>query len=495
MCHAIGRGRRNKFFVADDCHPQTISVVQTRARPLGIEVVVGDPADAEPLAAELFAALLQYPATDGRIENHAALIERLHEAGARVVMATDLLALTLLRPPGELGADVGDRLEPALRRAAGLRRPARRLSRHPRRVQAPAARAASSASRATPRASRAYRLALQTREQHIRREKATSNICTAQVLLAVMAGFYAVYHGPEGLRRIARRVHGLTRALAAGLRRLGYAVGDEPFFDTLKIGLERGADTEILTAARSHALNLRHYEDGSVGVALDETTTEADLADLLEVFAGGHGHPVAVDELLAETAADSLPAARWRDRRPTSSSGSSTRYRSEHEMLRYLHRLQARDLSLTHSMIPLGSCTMKLNATTEMMPVTLAGVRAICIPSRRPSRPRATRELFEQLERLAGARSPASTRSRCSPTPASQGEYAGLLVIRAYHESRGDGDRDVCLIPTSAHGTNPASAVMAGMRVVAVACDEQGNVDLDDLRGQGRARTPTGWRR
>jgi glycine dehydrogenase len=480
MCHAIGRGRRKKFFVADSCHPQTISVVQTRARPLGIEVVVGSPADAEPLAAELFAVLLQYPASDGRIENHAPLIDRLHEAGTRVVMATDLLALTLLRPPGELGADVAIGSSQRFGVPLGYGGPhaaflATRsdFERHlPGRIVGLSRDA---------EGKRAYRLARQTREQHIRREKATSNICTAQVLLAVIAGFYAVYHGPEGLRRIAQRVHGLTRALAAGLRRFGYPIGDEPFFDTLKIELERGADTEILTAARSRSLNLRHYEDGALGVSLDETTSEADLADLLEVFSRGHGHPVAVTELLAETAADILPDELARST-PYLEQRVFHAYRSEHEMLRYLHRLQGLDLSLTHSMIPLGSCTMKLNAAVEMMPISWPEF-ADLHPFAPPEQAAGYAMMFDQLSGWLAEITGFDAVS-LQPNAGSQGELTGLLVIRAFHESRGAGDRDVCLIPTSAHGTNPASAVMAGLRVVGVACDEQGNVDLADLRGK-----------
>ncbi len=477
MCHAIGRRRRHKFFVAESCHPQTIGVVKTRARPLGIEVVVGKPGDAAALAAELFAVLLQYPTTEGRVEDYSELIGRIHEAGAQVVMATDLLALTLLQPPGELGADVAIGSSQRFGVPFGYGGPhaaflatRSEFERHlPGRIVG--------VSR-DEQGHRAYRLARQTREQHIRREKATSNICTAQVLLAVIAGFYAVYHGPEGLRRIAQRVRGLTGALAAGLRRLGYALGEEPFFDTLKVDLERGVDLEILTAARSRCINLRHYADGALGISLDETTTETDIADLLKVFSRGHAPELTVGALLAEASAATLPAGLARST-PYLEQRVFHAYRSEHDLLRYLHRLQQRDLSLTHSMIPLGSCTMKLNAAAEMIPISwpeFAGLH----PFAPPEQAAGYAMLFEQLEGWLAEITGLEAVS-LQPNAGSQGELAGLLVLRAFHESRGESERDVCLIPTSAHGTNPASAVMAGCRVVAVACDERGNVDLADL--------------
>ncbi|MFQ5349365.1 MAG: aminomethyl-transferring glycine dehydrogenase, partial [Thermoanaerobaculia bacterium] len=477
MCHTIGRRQRRRFFVAESCHPQTLGVVHTRARPLGIEVVVGDPRDAGPRADELFGVLLQYPTTDGRIEEYESLIGQLREAGCRVVMATDLLALTMLRPPGELGADVAVGSSQRFGVPLGYGGPhaaflASRdeFERHlPGRIVG--------VSRDSE-GRRAYRLARQTREQHIRREKATSNICTAQVLLAVIAGFYAVYHGREGLRRIAQRLHRLTSALAAGLRRLGCSVGEEPFFDTLKIDLDRGTDLEILTAARSRCINLRQYEDGSLGVSLDETTTKSDLADLLEIFSRGHRPELAVAELLGEATAG-LPAELARST-PYLEQRVFRAYRSEHEMLRYLHRLQQRDLSLTHSMIPLGSCTMKLNATAEMVPISWPEF-ADLHPFAPPEQAAGYAMLFEDLQGWL-AEITGLPGVSLQPNAGSQGELTGLLVIRAYQESRGEDSRNVCLIPTSAHGTNPASAVMAGLRVVAVACDERGNVDLGDLR-------------
>jgi glycine cleavage system P protein (glycine dehydrogenase) len=326
----------------------------------------------------------------------------------------------------------------------------------------------------------AYRMALQTREQHIRREKATSNICTAQVLLAVMASMYAVYHGPEGLKRIARRVHALASALAAGLRGLGLDMGREPFFDTLRVRLDRAAGEKAITAARQRRMNLRAYDDGSVGVALDEATSAEDVGALLAVFAGGRRVP-AVEELAGSSAELPAPVAR--------TSGFLThdvfnRHHSEHEMLRYMRMLESRDLSLTTSMIPLGSCTMKLNGTTEMLPVTWPEFASLH-PFAPADQARGYQELFAQLEAWLAEITGFAAVS-LQPNAGSQGEYAGLLAIRAYHESRGEGHRNVCLIPVSAHGTNPASAAVAGFKVVAVACDTSGNIEVEDLRAKAQ---------
>jgi glycine dehydrogenase len=475
MCAAIARGERRAFFVADDCHPQTLAVARTRARPLGIEVRVGPAADADFGSRDLCGILLQYPGTDGRVRDYAALAERAHGAGALVVVATDLLALTVLRPPGEFGADVavGSSQRFGVPMGYGGPHAAFLATRDEYKRQIPG-RLVGVSKDADGRV--AYRLALQTREQHIRRDKATSNICTAQVLLAVMAGMYAVYHGPEGLRRIGRRVHAHAAALAAGLRRLGLDPGRDPFFDTLRVTLAAGAADAVHTAARAREVNLRPYADGSVGVALDETVTLADVRDVLECFAGG-ALPFAADAL-AEAPADAIapPLAR--------TSGYLAhpvfnRHHSEHEMLRYIHRLESRDLSLTTSMIPLGSCTMKLNGTSEMLPVTWPEFGALH-PFAPADQARGYQELFGQLESWLAEITGFAAVS-LQPNAGSQGEYAGLLAIRAYHESRGDGGRSVCLIPVSAHGTNPASAVLAGFRVVPVACDAQGNVELADL--------------
>ncbi len=367
MCYGIGRGKKNTFFVSEDCHPQTIAVVKTRAMPIGIDVEVGSVDSIDFEKQDIFGVLLQYPATDGRIHDYADLTERAHEAGAMVVVATDLLALTLLRPPGEFGADVAVGSSQRFGVPLGFGGPhAAFLStreEHARRMPGRIVGVSQDAEGRT-----AYRLAIQTREQHIRREKATSNICTAQVLLAIMASMYGVYHGPNGLKRIAGRIQGLTSVLAHGLKRLDLDVGDRPFFDTLRVQVGEEKAEKIHRAARGRELNLRPYSDGSVGISLDETTTVKEIATLLEIFSSSETLPFKVEELLDDAETEfTAPFAR------TSAFLTHpvfNRYHSEHEMLRYIRRLESRDLSLTTSMIPLGSCTMKLNATTEMIPVT-----------------------------------------------------------------------------------------------------------------------------
>ncbi|HEY3043142.1 MAG TPA: aminomethyl-transferring glycine dehydrogenase, partial [Vicinamibacterales bacterium] len=328
----------------------------------------------------------------------------------------------------------------------------------------------------------AYRMALQTREQHIRREKATSNICTAQVLLAVMAGMYAVYHGPEGLRRIAERVHGLASVLTEGLRRAGFDLGQEPFFDTVRVRSRDQAMDRIVARAQEHRVNLRPFDDGSIGIALDEVTTAAEVQTLFEIFAGGRPVPFTVEELAGKITFDFPPPLARTSKFLTHE--VFNRYHSEHEMLRYMHRLESRDLSLVHSMIPLGSCTMKLNGTAEMIPVTWKGFSRIH-PFAPTEQTRGYAELFTQLEAWLAEITGFAAVS-LQPNAGSQGEYAGLMVIRAYHRSRGESRRDVCLIPTSAHGTNPASAAMAGLTVVPVACDNRGNIDLGDLEAKAK---------
>jgi glycine dehydrogenase len=473
MCRSLARGKSKGFFVAEDSHPQTIAVVRTRALPLGIDVRVGAVEDAD--FGALFGALVSYPTTDGRVRDYAALAERAHAAGALLVVAADLLALALLRPPGEFGADiaVGSTQRFGVPLGFGGPHAAYLSTRDEHKRQLPG-RLVGVSRDAEGRP--AYRLALQTREQHIRRDKATSNICTAQVLLAVTAAMYAVYHGPDGLRQIARRVRSLALVLAEGLKRLGLPVGGEPFFDTLRVRLPREAGSRVLARALDQGINLRPYDDASVGVALDETVTAGELDTLLGIFAGG---PVSFrsEDLAPGVEPDFAPP--FRRTSPFLTHEVFNRYHSEHEMLRYLHRLQARDLSLTTSMIPLGSCTMKLNGTTEMMPMTwpeIAGLHPFA-PSEQTA---GYAELFRQLEAWLAEITGLAAVS-LQPNAGSQGEYAGLLAIRAYHRSRGEGERTVCLIPVSAHGTNPASAVTAGFAVVPVACDDQGNVDLDDL--------------
>jgi glycine dehydrogenase len=486
LCHAIGNGKRDVFFVAEDCHPQTIEVVKTRAGAIGVDVRVGDPAAIDFAAGDLFGILLQYPATDGRVVDYAPLAEQAHAAGALVVVAADLLALTLLRAPGEFGADiaVGSAQRFGVPMGYGGPHAAFLATREEYKRQIPGRLIGVSRDR---RGKTALRMAMQTREQHIRREKATSNICTAQVLLAVMAGMYAVYHGPEGLKAIARRVHALAAALAEGLRHLGCAVGREPFFDTLRVGTgERSAD-EILAAAESRGINLRKLGERTVGIALDEAATAADVEDLLAVFGDVDGDHRAAGLSAERLAAGADLAFPEPHARPSDFLAHPVfnAFHTEHEMLRYIKRLESRDLSLATSMIPLGSCTMKLNATAEMVPVTWPEIGAIH-PFAPVSQTQGYQELFRSLESWLNE---ITGFAACSlqPNAGSQGEYTGLMVIRAYHHSRGDQHRDVCLIPVSAHGTNPASAVMAGLKVVVVACDQGGNVDLGDLRAKAEA--------
>jgi len=481
MCHAITRKAKSDFFVADDCHPQTIGVLRTRAEPMGIRLHVGDPDAVDFDRQELFGVLVQYPTTDGRIRDYAPLAAAAKAAGALTVVAADLLALALLRPPGEFGADiaVGSTQRFGVPLGFGGPHAAYLATEEQYKRQVPGRIVGVSRD---DRGRTALRLAMQTREQHIRRDKATSNICTSQVLLAVMASMYAVYHGPEGLRRIARRVHGLAAVLAAGLQRIGLDVGNEPFFDTLRVRLPDASAGVVLERARARRINLRPYEDETtLGVALDETTRLDEVRALLEVFAGA-ALPFEVGDL--EQVADApyvSPLARTSDflTHPV-----FRRYHAEHEMLRYIQRLRGRDLSLAQSMIPLGSCTMKLNGTSLMLPVSwpeFAGLHPF-VP---PEQTRGYAEMFEQLESWLADITGFSAVS-LQPNAGAQGEYAGLLVIRAFHRHNGDERRDVCLIPTSAHGTNPASAVMAGMRVVAVRCDDRGNIDIDDLESKAR---------
>jgi glycine dehydrogenase len=487
LCHTVGDDKRSAFFVADDCHPQTIAVVRTRAAALGLEVRVGRPEDADFAAGDLFGILLQYPTTDGRVVDYAPLAERAHAGGALVVVAADLLALTVLRPPAEFGADVAVGSAQRFGVPMGYGGPHAAyfatLDRYKRQMPGRMIGVSRDA-----RGKTAYRMALQTREQHIRREKATSNICTAQVLLAVMAGMYAVYHGPEGLRRIAERVRRLALTLAEGLRRLGYAVGDEPFFDTLRVdvGSQGKSAREVVEKARAHGINLRALGDDVVCIAVDETTEAGDLDDLLAVFAGRERAPVALADLVAAVD-EALPTPHARTS-PYLGHPVFHRYHTEHEMLRYIRRLERRDLSLTTSMIPLGSCTMKLNATTEMQPVTWPELGALH-PFAPVEQAAGYLEMFADLESWLAEITGFAAVS-LQPNAGSQGEYTGLMVIRAYHAQRGtpgDGGRDVCLIPVSAHGTNPASAAMAGLKVVVVACDEGGNVDLADLEAKAAA--------
>ncbi len=473
------RPDRRVFFVSQTCHPQTIEVVQTRARPLGIEVVVGNHRTFQ-CGQTVFGALVQYPATDGSIFDYQEFARQVHAAGALLVAAADLLALTLLRPPGEFGADV------AVGSAQRFGVPLGYGGPHPaffavteacKRLLPGRLVGVSRDSAGRP----ALRLALQTREQHIRRQKATSNICTAQALLANIASMYAVYHGPEGLKKIAERIHGLTAVLAGGLERLGFPPDNKTFFDTLTISVTDAA--ELHDAARSRRFNFRRVSDRKVGISLDETASLEDVERILQVFNRNSSAKFVLDEVFSKPGpASGIPLTRSS---PFLKQPVFNAHHSETEMLRYLRRLEARDLSLTTSMIPLGSCTMKLNGTAGMLPISWPEFARLH-PFAPLSQTRGCQAVFRQLERWLAE---ITGLAACSlqPNSGAQGEYTGLLVIRKYHQTRGQPLRRVCLIPDSAHGTNPASAAMAGFHVVPVACDAGGNIDLTDLRAKAEA--------
>jgi glycine dehydrogenase len=476
FCQRLSKSKSNIFFVSQDCFPQTIDVLRTRAAPIGVEVVVGDHLkDLERL--DCFGVLLQYPTVNGDINDYADTARLAHSKQALVVVAADLLALTLLTPPGEFGADVviGSAQRFGVPLGYGGPHAAYFATLDAdKRVMPGRLVGVSIDSRGEP----AYRLAMQTREQHIRREKATSNVCTAQVLLANIASMYAVYHGPSGLKTIAQRVHRLTAILAEGLRQLHHAVPTASFFDTITVHTG-GHTQDIHAAARSQSVNLRLIDDGSVGVALDETSTRADVEALWNIFAVGK--PLPSFAALENTVAERIP--------PTLTRSSAflthpvfNSHHSETQMLRYLRALADKDLALDRSMIPLGSCTMKLNATTEMIPVTWPEFGALH-PFAPLNQALGYQQLVADLEQMLCVCTGYDAVS-LQPNAGSQGEYAGLLAIRAYHQSRGEGQRNICLIPSSAHGTNPATAHMAGMQVVVVQCDEQGNVNVADLRAK-----------
>ena len=483
MAINIAPSKPRRFFVASDCHPQTIGVMTTRCRAMGVEIVVGD-CDAIDLEADggFAGVLLQYPTTDGRVENYEAFATSAREAGTVVVVAADLLALTLLKPPGEWGAEIvvgsaqrfGVPMGFGGPHAAFLATKEKHVRRMPGRIVG-----VSKDSAGRP----ALRLAIQTREQHIRRDRATSNICTAQVLLAIMAGMYAVYHGPTGLTRIAKRVHAWTRVLAKVITDLGHEIVTESYFDTIRVRPVGIDAAYIRSRAESKRINLRYYDDGTVGLAIDQTVDMELIAGLLDVFGGESRDYVDEEKVLAEA-----PEVIGADLARSSKFMAQPIFNvmdSETELLRYIFKLQGRDLSLAHSMIPLGSCTMKLNATTEMIPVTDQGFGALH-PYAPAGQTSGYTELFETLKswlcEMTGF-------AACSlqPNSGAQGEYAGLLAIHRYHASRGETARDVCIIPESAHGTNPASAIMAGMKVVSVKNRPDGAIDYDDLRAKVEA--------
>jgi glycine dehydrogenase len=478
MCVHLCDDKKKSFFVAADCHPQTIAVVQARAKAQGIHCVVGNVASIS--FNDLAGVLVQYPTTDGRIVDYSDLVKNTHAAGTYVVFAADLLALTLIKSPGEFGADIavgsaqrfGVPLGFGGPHAGFLATKTEYARKMPGRLIG-----LSKDAQGNP----AYRMAIQTREQHIRRDKATSNICTAQALLAIMAGMYAAYHGPHGLKRIAQRTHGLTKALAAGLGRLGHDVTSAPFFDTITVKLNGLTANAVIQSAIGQGYNLRKFDDQTVGVSLDELSDSDEVEAIIGCFAGGSTFRVSVDELATQGTPIPARLSRTSDYliHPI-----FHKYHSETEMLRYIFKLMSRDLSLAQSMIPLGSCTMKLNGTSEMLPVTWPEFGRMH-PFAPADQTKGYAKLFKQLEdwlaEITGFRAVS-----LQPNAGSAGEYAGLLVIRAYHESRGDHHRTICLIPTSAHGTNPASAVVAGLKVVPVACDDHGNIDIADLEKKAK---------
>jgi len=476
FCKRLSKNKSgNAFFASVHCHPQTLDVLRTRAEPLGIEVVVADEQTLEDTSA-FFGALLQYPASNGDVLDYAAVVERFHGSQALVAVAADLLALTLLTPPGEFGADVaiGSAQRFGVPLGFGGPHAAYFSTKDAYKRDMPGRLVGVSIDR---HGKPAYRLAMQTREQHIRREKATSNICTAQVLLANIASMFAVYHGPKGLQQIAKRTHALTAILATGLKELGVEVEQAYFFDTLT--LRTGASTAGLhDKARAAGYNLRQVDAERVGLSLDETSRQADVEALWALFSNGQAPDFAT---VAASASDALPAPLLRQS-AILSHPVFNRYHSETELMRYLRRLADKDLALDRTMIPLGSCTMKLNAASEMIPVTWAEFGNLH-PFAPAEQSQGYKALTEELEAMLCAATGYDAVS-LQPNAGSQGEYAGLLAIRAYHLSRGDSQRDLCLIPSSAHGTNPATAHMAGMRVVVTACDARGNVDIDDLRAK-----------
>lgn len=479
MSYALkGKPGKEIFLVASECHPQTIDVVKTRASVRGIEVRVSSYADFE-LGPDVFGALVQYPATDGAVFDYTKTCEQVHAADALVTVAADLLSLVLLTPPGEWGADVvvGNTQRFGVPLGYGGPHAAYFATRDEFKRQLPG-RIIGVSRDADGKP--ALRMALQTREQHIRREKATSNVCTAQVLLAVMASMYAVYHGPQGLTRIAKRVHGFTTALAEGLRRLGFAIAHDDYFDTIRVALGKRSPSAILEEARNRRINLRAMDDRSIVIALDETVTHEDIENLFAAFNNGKEPGFSLDDVVS--AADFRYDERFNRTTPFLTHPVFNKHHAETEMLRYMNKLQSRDLSLVHSMIPLGSCTMKLNATAEMMPVTWPGFAKIH-PFAPLEQTEGYQRLFDELER-ALAEITGFAAVSLQPNAGSQGEYAGLLAIHGYHAARNEAHRNVCLIPQSAHGTNPASAVMAGMKVVVVRTDERGNIDVEDLRSK-----------
>ncbi|CAG8615510.1 5978_t:CDS:2 [Paraglomus brasilianum] len=477
MCYSHKNRKRHTFFIDENCHPQTIACVQTRAEAFNINIKIGDALtyDFEQHKDDLAGVLVQYPATDGSINDYSSFAKKIHSYGGQVVCATDLMALTMLVPPGEWGADIALGNSQRFGVPLGYGGPHAAffaVAKHYERKMPGRLVGVSHDSHGA----KAYRLALQAREQHIRREKATSNICTAQALLANMAAMYAVYHGPEGIKAIGKRIHDLTTILADGLAQLGYPIKTRQFFDTLSVHVEEGSDI-IINKALESGINLRKIDSSTIGIALDETVTKQDLEQLINIFSKPEvttpGLTAIAEKSQSAIASQFLRKSQFMQHQVFNA------YHSETEMLRYIHYLQAKDLSLVHSMIPLGSCTMKLNATTEMIPITwpeFANIHPFAPSEQTKGYEKLIKELEHDLADITGYDGVS-----IQPNSGAQGEYAGLRVIRAYHQSRGDNDRDICLIPVSAHGTNPASAAMAGMDVIIVKCETNGDLDMEDL--------------
>ena len=471
LAHRVGKSKSQKFFIDQNCFPQTISVVTSRAKPIGIEVVIGDPQKLIELKEETyFGALLQYPGNDGAVIDFSRVIEGIHNQNGLAVMATDLLSLTILKSPGEMGADIAIGSSQRFGVPLGFGGPHAAFmatkEKYKRSLPGRLVGASVDASGKT-----AYRLALQTREQHIRREKATSNICTAQALLAIMAGFYAAYHGPEGLKQIAQSVHSKTNALATKINELGYDLRSSVFFDTISIHT-KSQTQEIFSAAHDQLMNIRVLDEDHISISLDETTTNHEVNKIVKFF-----KPIERKEKVILSF--DLPADLQRSSKYLTHPVFHM-YRTETEMLRYIRKLSDKDIALDRAMIPLGSCTMKLNATSEMIPVgweEFSNIHPYAPNDQTVGYKILIEDLETQLSEITGY-----SAISLQPNAGSQGEYAGLLAIDAFHKKNGDHQRKICLIPESAHGTNPASAQMAGMKVVAINCDKKGNIDLEDLK-------------
>ncbi|KAJ8751582.1 hypothetical protein K2173_016828 [Erythroxylum novogranatense] len=481
MCNNILKGKKKTFIISSNCHRQTIDICETRAGGFDIKVVTKDLKDINYKSGDVCGVLVQYPGTEGEVLDYEEFVKNAHANGVKVVMATDLLALTILKPPGELGADIVVGSAQRFGVPMGYGGPHAAFlatSQEYKRLMPGRIIGVSVDSQGKP----ALRVAMQTREQHIRRDKATSNICTAQALLANMAAMFAVYHGPEGLKAIAQRVHGLAGTFALGLKKLGTVeVQDVPFFDTVKI---KCADAHVIAnAAYKNEMNLRVVDANTITISFDETTTLEDVDKLFKIFAGGTSVPFTAASLATEVQ-DIIPSGLMRET-PYLSHPIFNTYHTEHELLRYMHRLQSKDLSLCHSMIPLGSCTMKLNATAEMMAVTWPNFTDIH-PFAPKDQAEGYQEMFQDLGELLCVITGFDSFS-LQPNAGAAGEYAGLMVIRAYHMARGDHHRNVCIIPVSAHGTNPATAAMCGMKIVAVGTDAKGNINIEELRKAAEA--------